>query len=218
MLRKRKFWIRLLIFSGLLIFANIVLIYFANSRIDSYGKSFVYDSLDKIPKNKVGVILGTSKKLADGRQNLYFRFRIEAAVRLYNAGKIKYILVSGDNGLKYYNEPMDMKKALVEQGIPKEVIYLDYAGFRTLDSVIRCHKVFGQNSFTIISQEFHNKRAIYIGKSYDLDVIGFNARDVIGSSALKTQLREKLARVKVFIDLYILNTKPKYLGKKEKIG
>ena len=113
-----------------------------------------------------------------------------------------------------FNEPMTIPGRLEEisSNIPGK-IYLDYAGFRTLDSVLRAKKVFGQNSFTIISQEFHNERAVFLAKSFQINAIAFNAKDVSINDGLKTQLREKLARSKMILDL-IFNVEPKYLGKK----
>jgi SanA protein len=192
--------------------------YIANWYIDSHGEKFVFDDLNTLPNNKVGLLLGTSKRLRDGSVNLYFKYRIEAAVNLYNAGKVKYIIVSGDNSQMYYNEPIDMKKALLQRGVPPEVIYLDYAGFRTLDSVIRGKKIFGQEKMTIISQEFHNKRAIFIANRYGIEAIGFNAQDVSMSVGFKTQMREKFARLMTILDLYLLNTQPKFLGERIEIG
>ncbi len=110
--------------------------------------------------------------------------------------------------------PSFYEKAL---GIPANCIYLDYAGFRTLDSIIRANKIFGLNQFTIISQKFHNQRAVYIANHFSIKSIAFNAKDVTGSSSIKTNLREKLARVKTILDLYLLNTKPKFLGEKVEI-
>ncbi|MFS4493378.1 vancomycin high temperature exclusion protein [Maribacter sp. 2308TA10-17] len=173
------------------------------------GKTF--SQLETVPKNKVGVILGTSKKLVTGQPNLYYSFRIEAAVSLFKSEKIEFILVSGDNGTNYYNEPETIKKDLILAGIPKEKIFLDYAGFRTLDSMVRAKEVFGLNKVTVISQEFHNQRAIYIAERKGLTAVGFNAKDVTGNSGLKVHLREYLARVKVFIDL-VSNTQPRFYG------
>jgi SanA protein len=110
-----------------------------------------------------------------------------------------------------------MKAELVKLGVPAEKIYLDYAGFRTYDSVYRLRDIFGQSSFTVISQEFHNRRAIYIAQELGLQAVGFNANDVDAYNGFKTQLREKFARVKVFIDL-LMNKKPKFLGEKIKIA
>jgi SanA protein len=134
-----------------------------------------------------------------------------AAVDLYKSGKIQYIVISGDNGSKVYNEPMDMKNELIRFGIPAERIFLDYAGFRTYDSIIRMNKIFGQKNFTVISQDFHTRRAVYIAKRVHLNAIGYNAKDVNKYYGFKTMLREKFARVKVFIDL-LFNKKPKFLG------
>lgn len=104
-----------------------------------------------------------------------------------------------------------MKNELVKRGVAEDKIYLDYAGFRTLDSVVRMEKIFGQHRFTVISQDFHNRRAIYIAQAKGLQAIGYNAQDVDAYSGFKTQLREKFARVKLFMDLYT-NKSPKFLG------
>lgn len=149
----------------------------------------------------------------NGSPNPYYVHRINATVALYNAKKIDFILVSGDNGSKYYNEPDTFKRALVKEGIPADKIFLDYAGFRTLDSMVRAHLVFGLDRVTVISQQFHNERAIYLAEKKGLKAIGFNAIDLEGKAGLKVQTREYLARVKVFVDL-LLNTEPKFYGDK----
>lgn len=170
-----------------------------------------------IPRNDVGLLLGTSPKLKNGNNNLYFDYRILAATVLYKSGKIKYILISGDNRKKDYNEPEEMKNALIQKGVPESAIYLDYAGFRTLDSVVRAKEVFGQSRLTIISQRFHNERAIYLAEQNGIDAIGYNAKDVNAYAGLKTNARELLARVKMFIDLAV-DKQPHFLGKKIIIG
>jgi len=118
-----------------------------------------YNTTSKIPQNHVGLLLGTSKKVKGGRLNLYYKNRIDAAVALYKSQKIHKIICSGDNGTKVYNEPISMKTDLIANGVKEEDIFLDYAGFRTLDSVIRAQTIFGQEKMTIISQPFHNQRA-----------------------------------------------------------
>ncbi len=125
-------------------------------------------------------------------------------------------MVSGDNGNKDYDEPTDFKEELIKRGIPKDKIFLDYAGFRTLDSVIRSKEIFGQKSITIISQEFHNERAIYLAHKSGIKAIGFNANDVSGKYGIRVQIREYLARTKVFIDI-LFDVKPKFLGEKIEI-
>jgi SanA protein len=189
-----------------------------NWKVESFSQDFVYEDLNGLPANQVGLVLGTSKYLKEGGINPYFRYRIEAAVALYKAGKVRYILVSGDNNTMHYNEPRDMRKELIMRGIPKEAIFMDFAGFRTLDSVVRCKEVFGQHQFTIISQEFHNKRAVYISRQHGIEAIAFNARDVSVKSGMRVLLREALARVKTFIDLYVVNAQPKFLGEAVRIG
>jgi SanA protein len=169
-------------------------------------RNLVYDDISAIPKNKVGLVLGTGKYAASGNINLFYKYRIDAAVKLYKAQKIEYILVSGDNSRKGYDEPSDFKNDLIARGIPADKIFLDYAGFRTLDSVVRAKEIFGQTSITFISQKFHNQRAIYIAEHYNIEAVGFNARDVY-----KSHFREYLARSKASLDL-VFNVKPKFLG------
>ncbi|PXY01323.1 protein SanA [Marinifilum breve] len=202
-----------LFFIGILFLIGI---YGSNKLVEKAAADKIYDSTTKIPHNKVGLFLGTAKYVSNGQINLYYKYRIDAAVALFKAGKVKFILVSGDNSTKEYDEPSTIKEDLVSKGIPANKIYLDYAGFRTLDSVVRCKKIFGQNSITIISQQFHNERAIYIANNKDIHAIGFNAKDVSVHYGFKTQLREKLARVKMVIDL-VIGKQPKFLGEKIEI-
>ncbi|WP_047450730.1 vancomycin high temperature exclusion protein [Alistipes sp. ZOR0009] len=202
--------------AGIGVILSLILIIYANNKIEKASEKDVFYSVSEIPSNNVGLLLGTSKYLRSGKPNQYFENRITATVQLYKAGKIKNVVISGDHGKKNYNEPQDMKNELVKQGIPQESIYLDYAGFRTYDSVYRIKEIFGQTNFTIISQEFHNKRALYIAKSLNLHASGFNAKDVDAYNGFKTKVREKFARVKMLIDLAI-SKKPKYLGEKIEI-
>lgn len=189
------------------------IILYCNLRINQYARPFIYDRTDSIPVCNVGLLLGTSPKLNNGKNNLYFDYRITAATDLFRAGKINYLLISGDNRRQTYNEPEEMKKALLQQGIPDSVIFLDYAGLRTLDSVVRAKEIFGQNNLTIISQRFHNERAIYLAGQYGIHANGFNAQDVNVYAGFKTQIRELLARVNMYVDI-IMNKQPRHLGKK----
>ncbi|MEH0156658.1 ElyC/SanA/YdcF family protein [Limibacter armeniacum] len=189
-------------------------IFACDTFISNYSKSLTYDSVTEVPSNRVGLILGTSKFVKSGKKNLYFHYRIDAAVELYRAGKIKYIIVSGDNSSRYYNEPRDMRAALMKRGVPSERIIMDFAGFRTLDSVVRAKEIFNQQEITIISQKFQNERAVYIAKHKGISAVAYNAKNVSFRSHLQTHLREYLARVKVMLDLYVLNVQPKYLGRK----
>ena len=195
---------------------SLTLIFISNYIIVGAAKNKTFSTLSEIPKNKVGLVLGTSKYLRDGRVNLYFTYRINATVQLFNSGKIDFVLISGDNGSVNYDEPNDFKNELLKKGIPEDKIFLDYAGFRTLDSVVRAKEIFGQNSVTIISQEFHNERAIYLASKHALSAVGYNAKDVSLNYGFKTQLREYLARTKAFLDIMI-GIEPKFLGDKIEI-
>ncbi len=178
----------------------------------------LYTLVDSIPKTKVGIVLGTSRKLANGTKNLYFTYRIAAAKKLFEAGKVNYFILSGDNRVDNYNEPKDMQQALIEEGIPDSCLVLDYAGLRTFDSMVRCKEIFGQDSIIVISQEFHNARAVFIANKIGLKAYGFNAQKVINQKSTYIKIRELFSRTKCILDLYLLGTKPKHLGKKIKIG
>ena len=216
-LRLPEKWIRLLKDLGLaLVPAFILVVVHANITAIWASRGRVFDDVSKVPATKVGLVFGTSDRV-NGRENLYFRYRIEAATELWNAGKIKTILVSGDNRTMRYNEPEKMRRALVKHGIPDDRIAPDYAGFRTLDSVVRAKVVFGADSLLFISQRFQNERALYLAKAYGIEAYGFDARDVESRGGFKTKVREVGARVKMWLDVNFLNTPPKYFGKKIKL-
>ncbi len=161
-----------------------------------------YYRLDKLPSNDVGLVLGTSKAVQGGKTNLFYKYRMEAAARLYKEGKVKFLILSGNHDSVFYNEPNDMKKSLMRLGVPENVLILDYAGYRTYDSIIRCKGVFNQQKFTIISQPTHNARALFLANNLGLDAVGFAAQDV--QAGYKTYFREYLARPKAILDVYIL--------------
>lgn len=201
----------------ILIFILPILFTFsANYAIEKNAENKIFSNVDNITNNKVGLVLGTAKRLQNGNINLYYKYRLKAAINLYLSKKIEFIVISGDNSTKSYDEPTDFKDDLIKAGIPENKIYLDYAGFRTLDSVVRIKEIFGQTSITIISQEFHNERAIYLAEHFNIKAIGFNAKGVSGRYGLKVQVREYLARVKVFVDI-IFKVEPKFLGEKIEI-
>lgn len=161
----------------------------------------------------VGLVLGCSKYVARGRLNYFFTGRIKAAAELWHAGKLRCIIVSGDNRAANYNEPRDMKNALVAEGVPEDRIVCDYAGLRTLDSVVRAQKVFGAERITIISQQEHVERAVTIARHHDIDAEGLEATLPPCSlgTRLKQGLRERAARVAMVAD-FIFGVQPKHLG------
>ena len=187
--------------------------FWANHTIEYATDDYVTSSINKLPKEKAGLVLGTSKSLKNGNKNPYFFYRIEAAEELFKSGKIDYIIVSGDNSSQYYNEPEDMQTELIARGIPKTKIFLDFAGLRTLDSVVRAKEIFGQTSYLIISQRFHNERAVFLAQKKGIEAYGYNAKDVNKKAGFKTNLREYFARVKVFWDLFF-GVDPKFSGSK----
>tara|TARA_B100000609_G_scaffold198161_2_gene197075 strand:+ start:305 stop:943 length:639 start_codon:yes stop_codon:yes gene_type:complete len=176
------------------------------------SRSRLHSRLKDLPQRDVALVLGTSKSLGPGHTNLYFTYRIEAAAALYKAGKVKHLLLSGANREGGENEPLEMKKDLMKRGIPEHAMTLDGAGFRTLDSVIRSKKIFGLSSYTIVSQPFHNVRAVFLARAYQIDAIAFNAREVPWRLDASSKVRDYFARVKAVLDLYILNKAPTFLG------
>lgn len=204
---KKKIIITALVMIGIF----LILILIPNFLINQFAQNKTFSTPEEIEYNKVGLVLGTSNKFPDGSKNLFYEYRIDAAVQLFNSGKISFILVSGDNSTPYYNEPITIKKDLVAKGIPEDKIFMDFAGFRTLDSVVRAAEIFGQESITVISQKFHNQRAIYIADIFGINAVGFNAKDVNKGASVKVRIREYFARTKVFID-WILGVQPKFSG------
>jgi SanA protein len=177
-----------------------------------------YANIDRVPVRLVGLVLGCVKKVGP-YDNEFFKNRVDAAARLYQAGKVQYLIVTGDNSRNGYDEPTDLKAALIEKGVPANHIYCDYAGFRTLDSIVRAKKVFGQDDCTIVSQRFHNERALYLARRSGMpDAVAFDAENPISSSTAKMHLRELLARCKAVLDVEFLHTEPKFLGKHISIG
>lgn len=198
--------------AGLLLAAGLIL--WSDRMAVEAGEGVLYDDVGAIPEAPVALVFGCNR-LVNGRPNLYFKYRIEAAAELWRAGKVKCLIVSGDHHVEDYNEPEDMKLALIEAGVPKDRIVCDFAGFRTLDSVVRAKKVFGASEVVFVSQKFHNERAAYLARSIGLKASGLNARAVGGQAGRKTDYREKLARVKMWLDVNLLGTEPKFLGKEE---
>jgi SanA protein len=206
-------WTKRLLYTITAIFAFV---FFCDRWIYFNTKKQIFSDAELLPENKVGLLLGTIRDASGGRRNLFFDYRIEAAAELFREGKIKHIIVSGDNHIANYDEPGDMRDALIEAGVPANCITLDYAGFRTFDSVVRCKKVFGQSKFTIISQGFHNARALFIANNTEgVEAVAFNAKAVPFGFHPFTFVREYLARVKCVLDLFVFRTKPKFLGKPE---
>ncbi|MDI9873971.1 SanA/YdcF family protein [Flectobacillus rivi] len=185
-------------------FMGIILVLMSNIWIVFSTENYNYYNFENLPSNDFALVLGTSKNVTKGKENLFFRYRIEAAARLYHEGKVKYLILSGNHDSIFYNEPADMRQALLKLGVPYDVMILDFAGFRTYDSIVRCKKVFNQQKFTIVSQPTHNARALFLAQHLGVDAVAFAAQDV--PSGYKTYLREYLARPKAILDVYFLES------------
>jgi len=203
----------------LIVIVTIAALIFIDTYISKQAEPYLYSKIKKVPAKKAALLLGTAKYIAKGKKNYFYTYRVRAAVQLFKTGKVKAIVVSGDNGTKYYNETTAMQKDLIKAGIPSRYITLDYAGFRTLDSVVRAEAIFDLKDYIIVSQKFHLERALFIAKATGQKVIGFMAKDIPGTAAAyRMKAREYLARAKAFLDVYILHTEPKFYGKKEKVN
>lgn len=178
----------------------------------------LYSSTAEIPHRRVGLVLGCSRRLGGGYPNPFFDSRIRAATELFHAGKVDYLLVSGDNHTRGYDEATAMRDDLLQAGVPADRIYSDCAGFRTLDSMVRARDVFGIKDITVISQGFHNQRALFLAEHNGLDAIGYNAQDADLGDVSGTHRREKFADFKAVLDVYILHTRPRFLGSSVAIG
>lgn len=198
--------------------AAVLSVYAADRYITGHFREKCHQRAEDVPYHRVALLLGTGKRLGNGQENPYYRYRIDAAAKLWHEGRVDYILASGDNGHRGYDEPSDMTIDLVDAGVPFDAIYRDYAGFRTLDSVVRAKQVFGLSDCVIISQAFHNERALYLARAAGIQAIGYNARDVYAAHASDTPVREKLARLAAVLDVNVLHTKPRFLGAMIEIG
>jgi SanA protein len=193
------------------IVATTLFLLHSDWRVRKNAQNKTFDTVESTPNFRTGLVLGTSKYVRSGRINLYYKNRIEATFQLWKAGKIKNLIISGDNGTVEYNEPETFKADLVKLGMDSNRIFLDYAGFRTFDSVVRAKEVFGQDSICFISQKFHNERALYIASQKGIVSIGFNAKDVNLKYGIRVRIRETFARAKVMLDTWF-GKSPKFLG------
>ena len=209
---------RLVVAMLLLVILPVVTMLWADHVCRAAAAGRIFRSVGEVPQNDVALVLGTAKKTPRGSANLHFNQRIEAAAKLYHSGKVRHLLVSGDNHIKGYDEPSDMRDALVTAGVPTNAITCDYAGFRTLDSVVRAQTVFGLTNFTIVTEEFHCPRAVWIAQQHGLKAVAFAAPDLQSRRwTWRMKAREALARTWCAVDLYVLNRQPKFPGPREPI-
>jgi SanA protein len=214
---KKTFLKKILRWSIYGMLAGLLVLFSANVWVVQSTKSRVYRNWQEVPPKEVALVLGTSNKVKGGEPNPYFNHRMESAARLYLEGKVKHIIVSGDNRSQFYNEPRDMFQALRALGVPANAITLDFAGLRTLDSVVRCKEIFGQNNIIIITQPFHSYRALFISDFYGIEAAAMAAEEVPVGQGLRVRLREIVARPLAILDLYVFHKQPRHLGEKEDV-
>lgn len=202
-----KRWLPLAFFA----FALTVLL--ANRWVINSTDSYIHDNIGLLPENRVGVVLGTSPYVRGGGASVDFAGRIEAAVQLYEAGKIRHIIVSGANPDATYNEPRRMWQELVKAGVPQKSLTMDFAGFRTFDSVTRAKRVFGLDRFTVITQKYHTYRAIFLARKMDTPAVAY----IAPGTQNRHPVREIFARVKAILDLFVLRTEPRFVGEPERL-
>jgi SanA protein len=206
-------WLRRIIFWAIGLAALFLIL--CNVWVVGTTTGRVYETQQQLPAHRMALVLGTSHRTIAGAPNPYFEKRMETAAELFKNGKVDHFILSGDNRSRYYNEPIEMRKSLVKKGIPPTAITLDYAGLRTLDSIIRCKQIFGQDKITIITQPFHSYRALFISQYYHIDAVAVVAAEPNFENSVKVRLREYLARTKAVLDLYIFKASPRYTGQKE---
>lgn len=191
---------------------------YANVRVERAAEGRLYADVADMPHNRVALLLGTNPLNRRGGPNSYFTNRINSAAELFRAGKIDYIIASGDNHTKLYDEPTAMRDSLVARGVPADRIVPDFAGFRTLDSVVRAKEVFGCDSLTIISQADHNARALYLAEANGIEAVALSAPlHASRRVRIRLALREWLARDKMLLDIW-LGKQPHFLGERIEVG
>jgi SanA protein len=205
-----QFFIRTLLYAVLTMF---LIIFISNMIIIFSSRNLIHDHIEDLEPHDAAIVLGTSRYLRSGQANPWFFNRIKAAADLYHSSKVKYLILSGDNRSIYYNEPEQMRRELRKLNVPDSVLILDYAGLRTLDSMVRSSEIFGQKKIIVVSQRFHNQRAIFLARAHKIRAVGYNADDPEDHNSTRVMVREMFARVKVFIDL-VTRKQPRFLGEK----
>jgi SanA protein len=215
-LLRKMVMFRVLIALVLLGLAGVAFVGVTNWWMVRQGRGKIARGIATVPARDVAVVLGTSPTLR-GNPNQFFVGRMDTAAELYRTGKVKHLLVSGDNGSRGYDEPTAMRDALMKRGVPEGAITLDYAGFRTLDTMARAHAVFGLTQCTVVTDDFHLARSIYLARAHGIDAIGCSSPRIPWEWSKKTRMREIASRTAAWLDVWVLRTKPRYYGPKVEI-
>jgi SanA protein len=200
----RKFALLLFLFVAFIATVNLLMVYAA--------RPYIYVDTAKVPRNDVALVLGTGPFTAKGNPNLHFEVRVNAAATLLKSGKVKHLLLSGDNHIRGYDEPTEMKNALLKLGVPESAMTLDYAGLRTLDSMERARKIFGQTNLTIVTEDFHAARSVFLARHFDIKPVLFTAEKLPLAWEYPVTVREIAARVWALLDVYVRHRGARHLG------
>ena len=192
--------------------AALLLVLAANAWVVSATRAFIVEDMGRLSVHDVGVVLGTSPFTRHGNRNLLFTHRMMAAAELYAAGRVRHLLLSGANPDRTYNEPRKMYQALRRLGVPDSALTFDFAGFRTLDSIVRAQQVFGLDRFVIVSQRYHVYRALFIARYNGVEAMAYIRPQEDRRQPLRAEAREYLARFKAVVDLFLLAKGPRFLG------
>ena len=195
--------VAVLFVAGLGMLLSLILV--CNIWIITATRSRVFYNIASLPVHRDALVLATGRFMEKGRINQHFVRRVEAAAALYRAGKIQRLILSGD---KAHDEPMELKRALLDRGVPESALVLDNYGLRTLDSVVRARDVFRCGDLTIVSERFHDFRALFLSRYYGVNAVAYAPPDLPFRWMIRSSVRESLARVKAVLDLYVLKTKP----------
>ncbi|MFG2296993.1 vancomycin high temperature exclusion protein [Streptomyces sp. NPDC048603] len=165
-----------------------------------------------VPVRDVAVVFGAG--LLGERPTPYLARRLDAAAELYRSGRVKVVLVTGDNSRVEYDEPDAMRRYLTQHGVPDDRIVSDYAGFDTWDSCVRARKVFGVERAVLISQGFHIRRVLALCGAAGIDAYGIGVTDTHDATWYYGGAREVFAAGKAALDA-ALKPDPKFLGREE---
>lgn len=209
---KKTTWKRILIFVVIGLLVSAVVAFAVNTVVIMSGSAFISHDLEKIPVADAALILG-AKVYEDGRLSHMMQDRADSAVELYESGKVKKLIMSGDHGTTKYDEVNTVKDYLLEKGVREEDLFLDHAGFDTYDSLYRARDIFDAKSIIVVTQKFHQPRAVFIGRSLGIDVHGYIADKREYQGILWNEFREIFSRTKAGIDI-VIGAKPKFLGEK----
>lgn len=193
------------------------LAWLADLSLEAMADPYMSPDPARLPEVDVALVLGAAPIGPEGGPNRYFEYRLDAAAALWRAGKIKFLLVSGDNGRRDYDEPTAMREGLLARGVPAQAIYRDFAGIRTYDSVLRAKSIFGQTRLIIVTQRFHASRAVFLAREDGIEAWSLEARDVANPYSIFTTLRRYPSALRAYYDVWF-DTPPRHAGRPIRIG